>query len=266
MVEPEHLLVERRGHVVILTMNRPEVRNAFSPNMLGRMADAWDEIDGDDDVRVAILTGAGGTFCSGADLKAMRSQPEPGDAYAERLRSNAEMAWKALLRHHRLRKPLLAAVEGHAVAGGTEILQATDIRVAGESAVFGITEVRRALFPLGGSTVRLRRQIPYTKAMELLLTGDTLTAREALDLGLIGRVVPDGTALDEALAIAERIARNGPLAVQAIKRSVQETEGLPEHEALKIELEIGTPIFATEDAREGPRAFAEKREPSYRGR
>jgi len=264
--DSEHLLVERHGPIVILTMNRPEVRNAFSPSMLGRMADAWDEIDGDPDVRVAILTGAGGTFCAGADLKAMRSQPEPGDEYARRLRDNAEMAWKALLRHYRLRKPLIAAVEGYAVAGGTEILQATDIRVAGEGAIFGVTEVRRGLFPLGGSTVRLRRQIPYTKAMEILLTGDNLTAAEALDLGLIGRVVPDGQALDEALKIADRIARNGPLAVQAIKRSVQETEGLPETEALKIELEIGTPIFATEDAKEGPRAFAEKREPRFTGR
>jgi len=156
-------------------------------------------------------------------------------------------------------------VEGYAVAGGTEILQATDIRVAGESAKFGVVEVTRALFPVGGSTVRLRRQIGYTKAMELLLTGDTISAAEAERIGLIGRVVPDGQALETALQIADRIARNGPLAVQAIKRSVQATEGLPEEEALKIELEIGLPIFATADAKEGTRAFKEKREPRYEG-
>jgi enoyl-CoA hydratase len=176
------------------------------------------------------------------------------------------LAWKALLRHHRLTKPLIAAVEGYAVAGGTEILQATDIRVAGEGATFGVVEATRGLFPLGGSTVRLRRQIGYTKAMELLLTGATISATEAERIGLIGRVVRDGEALDTALQIADRVARNAPLAVQAVKRSVQATEGLPEEEALKIELEIGLPIFGTDDAKEGTRAFKEKREPRYEGR
>ena len=266
MTDAPHLLVERDGHVVVATMNRPEVRNAFSPEMLTRMADLWDEVDADPDVRVVILTGAGGHFCAGADLKAMRADPRPGDEFAARMRSNATVAWKGLLRHHRLTTPLVAAVEGYAVAGGTEILQATDIRIAGESAVFGVTEVTRGLFPLGGSTVRLRRQIPYTKAMEILLTGDHVSAPDALAMGLIGRVVPDGQALAEARRVAERVAGNGPLAVQAVKRSVQETEGLPEDEALKLELEIGLPVFATEDAAEGPRAFAEKRTPRYRGR
>jgi enoyl-CoA hydratase len=191
---------------------------------------------------------------------------QQGDEFGRQLREDTGIAWKALLRNHRLRKPLVAAVEGHAVAGGTEILQSTDIRIAGESARFGLAEVTRALFPVGGSTVRLRRQIPYTKAMEILLTGDTLTAAEAERIGLIGRIVPDGQALAEATRIAERIARNGPLAVQAIKRSVQATEGLPEEEALKVELEIGLPIFGTADAKEGTRAFAEKREPRYEGR
>jgi enoyl-CoA hydratase len=195
----------------------------------------------------------------------MNDSQNQSDA-AVRMREDAGLAWKALLRHHRLTKPLVAAVEGYAVAGGTEILQATDIRVAGESAKFGVVEVTRALFPLGGSTVRLRRQIGYTKAMELLLTGDTVTAAEAERIGLIGRVVADGKALETAIGIGERIARNGPLAVQAVKRSVQETEGLPEAEALKIELEIGLPIFGTADAKEGTRAFKEKREPRYEGR
>lgn len=266
--QPEHLLFEKRGHTAIVTMNRPEAKNAFSPNMLGRMLDAWERIDGDDDIRCAILTGAGGTFCAGADLKAMNSTPDPDneDEHTRRYREDAGAAWKALLRHYRLTKPLIAAVEGHAIAGGTEILQPTDIRVAGESATFGVAEARRALFPLGGSTVRLRRQIPYTLAAEMLLTGRTITAEEALRFGLIGHVVPDGQALDTALEIAEQVNSNGPVAVQAIKKSLQETESVPEDEALKIELELGMPVFGTEDAKEGPRAFAEKREPQYRGR
>jgi enoyl-CoA hydratase len=260
-----HLDTELVGHVLVVTMNRPEAKNALSPEMLVGLADAWDRIDSDPEIRCAVLTGAGGVFCAGADLKAMNDSQNQSDA-AVRMRQDAGLAWKALLRHHRLTKPLIAAVEGYAVAGGTEILQATDIRVAGESAVFGVVEVTRGLFPLGGSTVRLRRQIPYTKAMELLLTGDTVTAAEAERIGLIGRVVADGKALETAIGIGERIARNGPLAVQAVKRSVQETEGLPEAEALKIELEIGLPIFGTADAKEGTRAFKEKREPRYEGR
>jgi enoyl-CoA hydratase len=259
------LETELRGHVLVVTMNRPEAKNALSPEMLVGMADAWDRIDSDNDIRCAILTGAGGVFCAGADLKAMNDSQNQSDA-AQRMRSDSGLAWKALLRHHRLTKPLIAAVEGYAVAGGTEILQATDIRVAGESAVFGVVEVTRALFPLGGSTVRLRRQIGYTKAMELLLTGETISAAEAERIGLIGRVVPAGKALETALEIAQRIARNGPLAVQAVKRSVQATEGLPEDEALKIEMEIGLPIFGTADAKEGTKAFKEKREPRYEGR
>lgn len=262
----EHLLVERSDQVLILRMNRPGSKNAFSPNMLGRMAEAWDTADADDDIRCVILTGSTDVFCAGADLKAMTMDPAPDDVYAQRFREDAGLAWKALLRSHRLTKPLIAAVEGPAIAGGTEILQATDIRVAGESATFGVAEVRRGLFPLGGSTVRLRRQVPYTVAAELLLTGKTITAREALSYGLIGSVVPDGTALEKALEIAAAICANGPLAVRAVKRSMQETEGLPEEEALKIELEIGMAVFATEDAKEGPRAFAEKRPANFVGR
>lgn len=259
MAEP-HALVEKDGHIVTVTMNRPEARNAFSGEMLGLMAEAWEMIDADPEVRVAILTGAGGTFCAGADLKAM------GKSDNTKIKTDAETAWKGLLRHYRLRKPLIAAVEGFAVAGGTEILQATDIRIAAEGAVFGITEAKRGLFPLGGSTVRLVRQIGYTKAMELLLTAETISAREALDIGLVGRVVPDGEALAEARRVAEQVAANGPLSVQAIKRAVQETEALPESEALKVELEIGLPVFMSEDAKEGPRAFAEKRPPKFEGK
>lgn len=262
----EHLLVEKHGHVLVATMNRPEAKNAFSPNMLARMYEAWTQANEDPEIRCVILTGSDSVFCAGADLKAMMSNPAPDDTYAQRFRQDADMAWKALLRHYRLDKPLIAAVEGPAIAGGTEILQATDIRVAGESATFGVAEVRRGLFPLGGSTVRLRRQIPYTVAAELLLTGKTISAQEALSYGLIGSVVPDGTALSRAREIADAICANGPLAVQAVKRSLTATEGLPEDEALKIELEIGMPVFATEDAREGPRAFAEKRPAVFHGR
>ena len=263
MPEPgtEHLTFERRGATAVVTMNRPEAKNALSLPMLVGMLDAWTEIDANDDIRCAILTGAGGTFCSGMDLKSM-SAPE-SEKYRPRQEADPDLHWKALLRHYQLRKPLIAAVEGWAVAGGTEILQATDIRVAGEGAKFGVFEARRGLFPLGGSTVRLRRQVPFTVAMDLLLTAREVSAPEAKEIGLIGRVVPDGTALDIALEIAEVVNANGPLAVEAIKRSVRETEGIPEVDALKIELEIGWPIFATEDATEGQKAFAEKRKPEY---
>ena len=263
--QPEHLLVERLPHVLVLRMNRPEAKNAFSPNMLGRLAEAWETADADDEIRCVILTGSDEVFCAGADLKAMMSAPDPGDDYAKRFTQDAGLAWRALLRHYRLTKPLIAAVEGPAIAGGTEILQATDIRVAGEGATFGVAEVRRGLFPLGGSTVRLRRQIPYTLAAEMLLTGKTITAQEALDYGLIGSVVPKGQALARALEIADQIAANGPLAVKAVLRSLRETEGVPEEEALKIELELGMPVFATNDAKEGPRAFAEKRPAQFTG-
>lgn len=264
----EHLEIERDGAVVVVTMNRPERRNALSPAMMVGMADAWKWIDEDERVRAAILTGAGGTFCSGADLKAMAEDRQGPDREQIKARFDADpdLHWKALLRHHRLSKPLIAAVEGYAVAGGTEILQATDIRVAAETATFGITEVTRGLFPLGGSTVRLRRQIPYTLAAELLLTGRHVSAREALEMGLVGRVVPHGAALAEARKIAQQIAENAPLSVQAVLRSLRETEGMSEIDGLARELEIGQPVFATEDAREGPRAFAEKRKPRYRGR
>src|SRR5881392_875228 len=173
-----HLQTEQHGHVLVVTMNRPEAKNALSPEMLVGLADAWDRIDGDDAIRCAVLTGAGGVFCAGADLKAMNDAQNTSDA-AQRMRSDSGLAWKALLRHHRLTKPLIAAVEGYAVAGGTEILQATDIRVAGESAMFGVVEVTRGLFPLGGSTVRLRRQIHHTKAAERLLTRGTVSTGSA---------------------------------------------------------------------------------------
>jgi len=263
-ISTEHLTYEQRGHTAIVTMNRPEAKNALSLPMLVGMVDAWYEIDGNDEIRCAILTGAGGTFCAGMGLKSMGGDNPP--QYVARQKEDPDLHWKALLRHYSLRKPLIAAVEGWAVAGGTEILQATDIRVAGQGATFGVFEAKRGLFPLGGSTVRLRRQIPYTVAMDLLLTARPVPAEEAQRIGLIGRVVPDGQALEEALAIAEVISANGPLAVEAIKRSVLETEGMSEVDGLARELEIGWPVFASEDAKEGPRAFAEKRTPNFQRR
>jgi enoyl-CoA hydratase len=253
-------LIEQRDQILIVTMNRPEARNALSTEMLAIMTEAWDRVDSDPSVRVCVLTGAGRTFCAGADLKAMTAS-HPGD------RAGLDLSViEPLLKGRRLAKPLIAAVEGYAIAGGTEILQACDIRVAGEGARFGVSEPRWGLFPMGGSAVRLPRQIPYTVACELLLTGRHITAQEALSFGLIGRVVPDGTALDAALEIAALIAANGPLAVRAILRVIRETEGLPENEAFKIEAPIGMSVFASDDAKEGPRAFAEKRTPQFKDR
>ncbi|MDT4916508.1 MAG: enoyl-CoA hydratase [Pseudonocardiales bacterium] len=259
--DDQHCLVEKRGHVLIVTMNRPEARNALSGPMLAGMTAAWNQADEDTDIRAAILTGAGGAFCAGADLKAMTSS-HPGDS----ARSMDLSVIESLLKGRRLSKPLIAAVEGPAIAGGTEILQATDIRIAGESARFGVSEPKWGLFPLGGSAVRLVRQIPYTVAADLLLTGRHIKAAEAKEIGLIGHVVPDGTALDKALEIAEVIAANGPLAVQAILRTIRESEGMHENEAFRLDAKVGMAVFQSEDAREGPRAFAEKRKPEFKGK
>lgn len=263
-------LVDREGHVLVITMNRPKRLNALSGAMLARMYDAMVEADADDDIRAIILTGADGNFSSGADLKAMAGDAGP-DADTEidvqaRLAADPDLAWKALLRHYQPKKPLLAAVEGIAFAGGTELLQGTDIRVAGESARFAVSEVKRSLYPMAGSAVRLRRQIPYTIAAEVLLAGRELSAAEALQYGLIGHVVPDGQALAKAMEIAQQIADNGPIAVEAVLRTLRETEGMNEREALDHEFEYGWKVFQTEDSKEGPRAFAEKRKPVYKRR
>ena len=259
-----HLLLERDGHVATVTLNRPDARNALSGEMIVRMADAWVEIDEDPQIRVAIVTGAAGHFCAGADLKEMAGGHADNE-WTPRFAADPDLHWKGLLRHFQPRKPLIAAVEGYAIAGGTEILQAMDIRVAGKSAVFGVAEVRRGLFPLGGSTVRLRRQIPFTVAAELLLTGRQMGASEAKEVGLIGRVVPDGTALDVAREIAEQIAANGPIAVQAVLQSLRESANLTEAQGLARELALGWPVYASNDAKEGPRAFAEKRPARFTG-
>lgn len=271
MSEP-HLLVERRGHVLICTLNRPEKKNALSPEMLVRMYDAWVELDESPDLHVAVLTGGTKAFCAGADLStdiappADGKNPEGKDEWGVRFEQDHELQWKALLRNWQPRKPIIAAVEGAAVAGGTEILQGTDIRVAAKSAKFGVAEARWSLYPLGGSVIRLRRQIPYTLAAEMLLTGRHITAEEALRFGLIGHLVEDGLALQKALELAEIVAKNGPLAVQAILKTLRETESVPEHDARAIDMKNGLPIFHSEDAKEGPRAFMERRTPVWKGR
>jgi enoyl-CoA hydratase len=262
-------LVERDGHTLIITMNRPDRYNALSGPMLVRMYDAYVRASEDDDIRCIVMTGAGGNFCSGADLRAMSgdaADTDPDIDMAARRAEDPDLHWKALLRSYRPTKPIVAAVEGVAIAGGTELLQATDIRVAGESARFGVSEARWSLYPMGGSAVRLRRQIPYTHAAEILLTGKHITATEAAAIGLIGHVVPDGTALDKAMEIATTIGENGPLAVEAILRTLHETDGMTETAALEHEFTYGWSVFGSEDAKEGPRAFAEKRTPDFKRR
>jgi len=260
----------KSGYVALITLNRPEARNAISPEVSCRLADAWDEVQRDDDIRVAIITGTGTVFCAGADLARMiplrtRTRP-PEDEYDHRILSEPGVGDRAILRVSDLDKPVIAAVNGTAVAGGCELVQGTDIRVASSTARFGVQEVQRALFPAGGSTVRLPVQLPYAIAMEWLLTGELVSAQRAYELGFVNRVVEPEALIDEAMAIAERIAANGPIAVRAIKASTKACLGLPEREAMSLELELSAPVFRSEDAVEGPRAFMEKRPPVYRGR
>lgn len=261
----EHLDVRREGATLVLTLNRPEAKNALSLPMLVGLHDGWLEADADDGIRSIVLTGAGGAFCAGMDLKALVSKGMEGEQYRDRLKADPDLHWKAMLRHHRPRKPVIAAVEGYCVKpAAPRSSRAPTSGSAGASATFGLFEVKRGLFPIGGSTVRLPRQIARTHALEMLLTGRPYTADEAARIGLVGRVVPDGTALDAALDIAERINACGPLAVEAVKASVYETAEMTETEGLAAELKRGWPIFDTADAKEGARAFAEKRAPVYR--
>jgi len=263
-ISTPHCEVVRDGPVVTVVMDRPEARNALSTDMLVGMADAFGYIDAEPGVRVGILTGAGGVFCAGADLKGMGT-PSEDERVRRRAAEIENFHWKGLLREARPGKPLVSAVEGPAVAGGTELVAGTDVRIAAEGAVLGLYEARRGLFPMGGCAVRIPRQLPYAHAMEMLLTGRSYTAREAAAIGLVTRVVPDGTALAEARAVAESIAACGPLAVQAILRVHRETEGLPEAEALKVSDAHGWQVMASADAEEGARAFAEKRPPVFTG-
>jgi enoyl-CoA hydratase len=262
------VILEREEHVLVVTLNRPEKKNAVNSEVMCRLYDAWLELDRDDDLCAAILTGRGDTFCAGMDLAEIGKLRSgvTDSAWIERVRKEPHVIFGAWLKTHRPTKPVILAVEGFARAGGTEILQGTDIRVAGESARFGVTEVQRSLFPMAGSAVRLRRQIPYAVAAEMLLTGEDLPARRAYELGLVNHLVPDGQALAKAREIARRIAENGPLAVRAILATLRETEGLPETQAFEIEQRHGMQVMASEDSAEGPRAFLEKRKPVFKGR
>ncbi len=262
---------EQQGHVATVTINRPEARNAVSPEVLVRLADAWRTVEEDDGIRVAVITGAGDTaFSAGADLKLliplMTGARQPADEFDEAVAADPTIGQRALLRDHDPGKPIIAAVNGFAIAGGFELMIACDLRVAADGSRLGLQEAKWGLFPLGGSTVRLPHQIPRAVAMEMLLTGDLIDAARARELGLVNRVVPQKDVLSVARHYAQTIAENGPLAVQAIRASVKRTSGRPEAEALGIETEVGWPVFETEDAIEGPRAFAEKRRPEFKGR
>ncbi len=261
------VLVERENHTLTVTLNRPEKKNAVNCEVMCRLYDAWRDLDRSDDLRVAILTGRGDTFCAGMDLSEIPKlrSGKPDNEFMERVMKEPAVIYGAWLKTDRPGKPVILAAEGFARAGGTEILQGTDIRVAGESAVFGITEVQRGLFPMAGSAVRLRRQIGYAVAAEMLLGGDDLPAHRALELGLINHVVPDGEALSKAREIAERISSNGPLAVRGILATLRETETLAEEEAFVIEQQHGMKVMSSEDAAEGPLAFLEKRPPRFKG-
>jgi len=267
----EKVVQERRDHVALVTINRPEVRNAIDPETACRLADAFTQLRDDDEARVVIVTGAGpDAFCAGADLgrliPLLSGERAPEDDWDRRFRSEPGIFERSILRGFDIDKPVIAAINGPAIAGGMELVQGTDLRIAAESARFGVQEVKWAIFPAGGSTVRLPRQMTMPRAMELLLTGELIDAKTALEWGFLNRVVPAADVLDAAFEMAGRIARNGPLAVRAIRHSARACAGLPEHAGLAMELQFAAPVFASEDAREGPRSFLEKRPAVYRGR
>jgi enoyl-CoA hydratase len=270
MSTESHLLVEKLDGVMILTMNRPAARNALSPEMLIKLAHAWYEFRDTLDLRVAILTGAGDEdFCAGGDLKLtmplMTGARQPQDEWDRQLVGQGTLFTDAILRGFELFKPVIAAVNGNALGGGTEMTNACDLRVAAEHAIFGTPEAKVGLLPGGGSISRLPRQIPYAKAMEMLLIGDHFSAEQALDMGLLNYVVPREQLMDKAFELAEKLAANGPIAVRKIKEGVVRTSGLPLDRALEIENEVSAAVLSSKDAREGPRAFKEKRPPRFTG-
>jgi len=266
-ITTENCTVEREGHILIVTLNRPEAKNALTPSMLIGMYKSWRLLDKDDDLYCAILTGTGDTFCAGMDLKAGLSRRDNDEEIQQLMKEVPNLHWQALLRENLPNKPIILAIEGYAVAGGTEILQGTDIRVGAEDAKFGVTEVVRGLYPMAGSAFRLRRQIPYCRAAEILLLGQHISAREALEWGLINRVVPKGKALDEALNIARQMCENGPISIRAITRTLREVDAsVPYAEALQKQDALGWPVFASEDSKEGMKAFKEKRKPVYKNK
>jgi enoyl-CoA hydratase len=264
------LLVEKRDGVALITFNRPAKKNAFTPEMVVRLAEGWVEFRDDDSLRVAIVTGNGDTFSAGADLGRMiplltKARP-PEDEWDRKLLADPSLFQAGILRRFELWKPVIAAVNGAALAGGCEMLQATDLRLAAPEASFGLPEPKRGIVPGGGSLVRLARQIPYVHAMQILLTGDAMPAAKALEVGFVNEIVPREKLLDRAFELASRIAENGPLAVRKIKEAVIRSQGRPLEEAFPIEDECTREVMRSSDAREGPRAFMEKRKANFTGR
>lgn len=249
------VLVEQRGRILVLTINRPDARNSVNASVSRGLADAVQRLDDDSDISVAILTGSGGNFCAGMDLKAFVAGEEiavegRGLGFTERPPA----------------KPIIAAVEGYALAGGTELVLATDLVVAARDAKFGLPEVKRGLVAGGGGLLRLPTRIPYQKAMELALTGETFTAEDAFGFGFVNRLTESGCALEVAVDLAEQVAANGPLAVAATKHIIVERAGWAPDEAFDRQREVMAPVFSSDDAREGAKAFAEKRSPVWRNR
>jgi enoyl-CoA hydratase len=249
------VLVERRDGVLVITINRPDVRNAINTATATAIADAVDELDGSDDLVAGVITGAGKSFCTGMDLKAFLAGERP----SVRDRGFAGIVEKPP------EKPMIAAVEGHAIAGGFEIVLACDLIVAASDAVFGLPEVRRGLVAAGGGLLRLPRRVPFHLAMEWALTGGFVPAPRAHEVALVNRLTEPGRALPVALELAGAIAANGPLAVRASKKIVSSAAAWAPGEAFARQREISEPVRASEDAREGARAFAEKRPPRWRG-
>jgi enoyl-CoA hydratase len=259
-----------QGHVATITINRPAVRNAMSPEVMVRLDDALLEVRDSETIRAAILTGAGTQcFSAGADLALcaplVTGARQPESTWDTRFLELQRKEGLFLI-HRDTVKPVIAALNGHAIAGGLELVMGTDIRVSVPTAKFGLQEVKWSLFPAGASTIRLPRQIPRAKALELLLTGDLIGADEALKLGLLNHVVPPEQLMDKCLEIASKIVANGPVAVARIRRSVLDCEARPESEAIAIERKHAAVVMNSEDAKEGPRAFMEKRAPVYKGR
>ena len=264
------VIYEKSDHIVTITMNRPEKHNAMNAQMLVELANAWASFRDDADARVAILTGAGDrAFCAGADLGSLlplltRSR-KPSDEWDEALLSDRSIQMTAILRGFDLYKPVIAAVNGFALAGGTEVVGACDLRIAAPHATLGLSEVKRGIAPGGGSMVRLARQIPYAKAMQILFTGEAMPVEEAHRIGLLNEIVPAEALLQRSMSLAALVAENAPLAVQACKEVVLRTSGLSFDEANTIEDEVAVRVLQTNDAVEGPLAFVEKRKPSYTG-
>jgi enoyl-CoA hydratase len=256
MTESEAVLIERRGNVLLITINRPEVRNAVNAAVAAGIAGALEELDGDEDLSVGILTGAGGFFCAGMDLGAFVKGESPwfGD------RGFAGIAQRAS------RKPLIAAIEGFAVAGGMEIALACDLIVAAEGAKLGIPEAKRSLVAAGGALLRLPRRMPYHVVMELALTGDPLPAERFHEFGVVNRLAKPGGAIDAAFELAASVAKNAPLALIASKQILQQQFDWSSAEMWEKQGAISGPVFASEDSKEGAAAFKEKRDPVWKGR